>query len=110
MDRSLREFRIRGVKTNIPFLENVVNHERCAERAASQPPSAAGFNNILKHARAKNISLTLYYNNEQVDITVADDGVGFIISRGQEKYQQRLLPAYAICRKRAELLKRSLPY
>jgi len=28
MDRSLREFRIRGVKTNIPFLTNVVNHER----------------------------------------------------------------------------------
>jgi pyruvate carboxylase len=22
----LREFRVRGVKTNIPFLENVVNH------------------------------------------------------------------------------------
>src|SRR5215470_868666 len=28
MDRALREFRIRGVKTNIPFLENVVNHEK----------------------------------------------------------------------------------
>jgi len=28
MDRALREFRIRGVKTNIPFLENVVNHPR----------------------------------------------------------------------------------
>jgi pyruvate carboxylase len=27
MDRCLREFRIRGVKTNIPFLVNVVNHE-----------------------------------------------------------------------------------
>ena len=27
MERALREFRIRGVKTNIPFLENVVNHE-----------------------------------------------------------------------------------
>ncbi|HEX4749468.1 MAG TPA: pyruvate carboxylase [Bryobacteraceae bacterium] len=26
MDRALREFRIRGVKTNIQFLENVVNH------------------------------------------------------------------------------------
>jgi pyruvate carboxylase len=26
MDRALREFRIRGVKTNIPFLENVVNN------------------------------------------------------------------------------------
>ncbi|MBV8072506.1 MAG: pyruvate carboxylase, partial [Acidobacteriaceae bacterium] len=28
MDRALREFRIRGVKTNIPFLENVVNHSQ----------------------------------------------------------------------------------
>ena len=27
MDRALREFRIRGVKTNIPFLENVVNNQ-----------------------------------------------------------------------------------
>ena len=26
MDRALREFRMRGVKTNIPFLENVVNN------------------------------------------------------------------------------------
>ena len=26
MDRALREFRVRGVKTNIPFLENLVNH------------------------------------------------------------------------------------
>jgi pyruvate carboxylase len=26
MDRALSEFRIRGVKTNIPFLENVINH------------------------------------------------------------------------------------
>ena len=28
MDRALREFRIRGVKTNIPFLENVVNEPK----------------------------------------------------------------------------------
>jgi len=27
MHRALREFRIRGVKTNIPFLENVIHHE-----------------------------------------------------------------------------------
>jgi pyruvate carboxylase len=26
MDRALREFRIRGIKTNIPFLENVINN------------------------------------------------------------------------------------
>ena len=30
MDRALREFRIRGVKTNIPFLENVINDETSA--------------------------------------------------------------------------------
>jgi len=28
MDRALREFRVRGVKTNIPFLENVVNNPK----------------------------------------------------------------------------------
>src|SRR5260370_31524778 len=28
MDRAHREFRIRGVKTNIPFVENVVNHRK----------------------------------------------------------------------------------
>jgi pyruvate carboxylase len=33
MDRALREFRIRGVKTNIQFLENVVNHPRFQEGA-----------------------------------------------------------------------------
>lgn len=27
MDRALQEFRIRGVKTNVPFLENIINHE-----------------------------------------------------------------------------------
>ncbi len=31
MDRALREFSIRGLKTNIPFLDNVVNHPTFAE-------------------------------------------------------------------------------
>ncbi len=35
MDRALREFRIRGVKTNIPFLENVVNHPTFQSGAAT---------------------------------------------------------------------------
>ena len=28
MVRNLKEFRIRGIKTNIPFLENVVKHDK----------------------------------------------------------------------------------
>jgi pyruvate carboxylase len=35
MDRALREFRIRGVITNIPFLENVVNSDMFREGAAT---------------------------------------------------------------------------
>ena len=35
MDRALREFRIRGVKTNVPFLENVVNDARFQAGAAT---------------------------------------------------------------------------
>ena len=35
MDRALREFRIRGVKTNIPFLENVINHQKFQDGAAT---------------------------------------------------------------------------
>jgi pyruvate carboxylase len=35
MDRALREFRIRGLKTNIPFLENVINNRVFAEGRAT---------------------------------------------------------------------------
>src|SRR5215475_14557756 len=48
MDRSLREFRVRGVKTNIPFLENVVNHPdfqagRVATRWLEETPALFKF-------------------------------------------------------------------
>ncbi len=35
MDRALREFRIRGVKTNIPFIENVIHHSAFQEGQAT---------------------------------------------------------------------------
>jgi len=35
MDRALREFRVRGVKTNIPFLENLLQHASFAEGKAT---------------------------------------------------------------------------
>lgn len=34
-DRSLREFRIRGVKTNIPFLENLIHHPAFVDGSAT---------------------------------------------------------------------------
>ena len=35
LDRSLREFRVRGVKTNIPFLENLIHHPVFAKGEAT---------------------------------------------------------------------------
>ena len=35
MDRALREFRIRGLASNLPFLENVINHPTFQSGAAS---------------------------------------------------------------------------
>ena len=40
MDRALREFRIRGVKTNIAFLENLINHPTFLRRRATPRSSS----------------------------------------------------------------------
>src|SRR5690625_6031691 len=36
MIRNLKEFRIRGIKTNVPFLKNVVSHEKRSEEHTSE--------------------------------------------------------------------------
>jgi two-component system NarL family sensor kinase len=45
------------------------------------------FNNILKHSKAKLVSLELFYSHNNLSITVADDGIGFntekILSNGE---------------------------
>ncbi|RJG27765.1 pyruvate carboxylase [Massilia cavernae] len=48
MDRALREFRIRGLSTNLPFLENVINHElfktgECTTRFIDTTPELFNF-------------------------------------------------------------------
>ena len=48
MERALQEYRIRGVKTNIPFLLNVVTHPmflegRCTTRFIDQSPELFRF-------------------------------------------------------------------
>lgn len=35
------------------------------------------FNNVLKHAKAKRVGLTLHYNNTMLDLNIKDDGEGF---------------------------------
>ena len=48
MDRALQEFRVRGVKTNIPFLINVINHAQflqgtCTTRFIDENPALFDF-------------------------------------------------------------------
>jgi len=66
MDRALREFRIRGVKTNIPFLENVVNHPRF--RAGDVTTSFLEENPELfhLHSRADRATKLLSYLGEVI--------------------------------------------
>jgi signal transduction histidine kinase len=35
------------------------------------------FNNVLKHAKAKSVELSLHYNNRALDLNIIDDGEGF---------------------------------
>lgn len=48
MDRALREFRVRGIATNLQFLENVINHPtfqngQCTTRFIDQTPELFHF-------------------------------------------------------------------
>ena len=48
MERALQEFRVRGVKTNVPFLLNVVTHPdflagRCTTRFIDETPALFRF-------------------------------------------------------------------
>ena len=53
------------------------------------------YNNILKHALAKNVLLRLYYNETHMEATVQDDGVGFSLDlfndNGNIKHQSGLV-------------------
>jgi len=39
------------------------------------------FNNIIKHARAKNASAVISFNNSSVMIRIQDDGIGFNVQK-----------------------------
>jgi len=52
------------------------------------------FNNVLKHAFAKNVFLKLYYNTTHMEASIQDDGVGFLNEQfnntGKLKYKSGL--------------------
>ena len=62
------------------------------------------FNNILKHARAREILLELYYNVDHIKITIKDDGIGFLIKHLNENGASKPKSGILNMKKRAYLI------
>lgn len=43
------------------------------------------FNNIVKHANCKNVSISLHISDIEIEVTIIDDGVGFDVAKTLEK-------------------------
>jgi signal transduction histidine kinase len=62
------------------------------------------FNNILKHAKAKNVILKLNYDDNDIKVTVQDDGSGFIPEELNESGCTKAKLGLLNMRKRANLI------
>ena len=62
------------------------------------------FNNVLKHAKAKNVLLHLYYGHDQMNATLEDDGQGFQSTTFHENDLVKHHSGLKNMRKRAQLI------
>ena len=62
-------------------------------------------NNILKHANANNIWLHLHYHNDQVDLDVEDDGIGFSLETVRTNGNRGMRAGLNNMTSRADLIK-----
>ena len=62
------------------------------------------FNNVLKHAKAKNVLLYLYYGHDQMNATLQDDGQGFEFTTYHENALVKPHSGLQNMRKRAQLI------
>lgn len=61
------------------------------------------FNNIIKHAAASVVNLQLHYNNDQVEISISDNGKGFCKIMAEESKSKRSNAGLNNMQKRAAL-------
>jgi signal transduction histidine kinase len=47
------------------------------------------FNNIIKHAQAKDALLTLHYTENQLHVIISDNGIGFSVTEGDSKRKSK---------------------
>ena len=63
------------------------------------------FNNILKHAKAKNVFLYLYYSHDHLEAVIQDDGLGFLSTAFNENGLNKPHSGLKNMKKRAHLIK-----
>jgi signal transduction histidine kinase len=63
------------------------------------------FNNIIKHAKASLVELKLDYNNDHIDITIADNGKGFCKTTTEKIINRDLKAGLNNMQKRAAIFK-----
>jgi signal transduction histidine kinase len=62
------------------------------------------FNNILKHAKARNVLLQLHYNENHIEVTIQDDGTGFIPDQFNENEATKPKSGLLNIKKRGKLI------
>ena len=62
------------------------------------------FNNILKHAKAKNVLLQLYFHEDHIEAKIEDDGTGFMVNQFNDKGSTNPKSGLSNMKKRANLI------
>ncbi len=80
----------RGFGVEVYFSSNLKARELESYKINIYRIAQEAFNNSLKHANARKISLQIYKDHNNIQITIEDDGVGFDVNKvgeGNSKFQ-----------------------
>ncbi len=78
----------KGFGIDVNFNSNLKSKELETHKINIYRIVQEAFNNSLKHAKASKISLQIYKDNADVQITIEDDGVGFDLSKIQKEHSK----------------------
>jgi PAS domain S-box-containing protein len=78
MEWYVKDFAKRKPGLDVEFIPYYLNENMGSEvKTALYRITQEGLNNIVKHSKAKNVSIILAYKKPNILLTIADDGIGF---------------------------------
>ena len=79
MEWYVKDFAKRKPGLDVEFIPYYLNENMGSEvKTALYRITQEGLNNIVKHSKAKNVSIILAYKKPNILLTIADDGIGFV--------------------------------